>query len=270
MVKFTRKVLGRLFRAVFKKPDKEGRRVRSSLAFFESLRNKHAGKPGFVIGNGPSLRVEDLDRLKGIVSIASNKVYLAFDQTAWRPDYYTVADPLIWEKVRSVVGRFVQAVIIPTYLDAPTRGAKHIKTFRYLGNAAVSPPAEGIAFSRDFTKGAYGGYTVTYENLQLAVYLGLNPIYVIGCDHYYMGEDSVEAEQVIAVGEKSNHFIPNYWEKGEVVHVAPIKEMTKSYQTAQRFAAENNIQIINATRGGHLEAFPRGDLDEILAQLESR
>ncbi|NQU09812.1 hypothetical protein HQ590_03405, partial [bacterium] len=62
-----------------------------------AYRNRHRGRRCFVLGNGPSLRTADLDRLQTEITFASNKIYLAFDQTAWRPTYYTVVDLLVAE-----------------------------------------------------------------------------------------------------------------------------------------------------------------------------
>jgi hypothetical protein len=116
--------------------------------------------------------------------------------------------------------------------------------------------------SDDAVEGFHGGSTVTYENLQLAMHLGLNPIYLIGCDHYYRGESSVaQGQEVEAIS--INHFHPEYRSKGESVSPASIDLMTNSYEHARFFAEKNGYQIYNATRGGHLEVFERKDFDAI-------
>jgi hypothetical protein len=57
--------------------------------------------------------------------------------------------------------------------------------------------------------------------------------------------------------------LPNYRSPGEVVNPAPIAEMTRSYERARRFGRSNGIEILNATRGGHLETFPRVAFDAL-------
>ena len=54
----------------------------------------HKGKRIFVIGNGPSLKYDDLEKLKKNkeICIAANKIYLAFDNTKWRPNYLCISD----------------------------------------------------------------------------------------------------------------------------------------------------------------------------------
>ena len=58
------------------------------------LKDRNAGERCFIVATGPSLKMEDLDRLKqqGEYSIGVNRIYLAFDKTDWRPDYYVVCD----------------------------------------------------------------------------------------------------------------------------------------------------------------------------------
>lgn len=264
-----RRLLGRAKRALLAPPPDPAvaaleRRIAASRPYFESLRNRYAGRRGFVIGNGPSLRVEDLDRLGGEITIASNKIFLAYPQTGWRPTLYTIADPLVWEKLRATLGEHQPVVIVPSYLDAEAVHGTRVETFRDLGNAADTGDTSGIPFSNDATRGLYGGYTVTFENLQLAAHMGLNPIYLIGCDHYYAGESNVVKDSAVTTGTERNHFLPGYRVPGEVVNPAPIAEMTQSYRYARAYADRHGIQIYNATRGGYLEVFPRVAIDSLL------
>jgi hypothetical protein len=240
------------------------RRIEESRPFFAALKNKYAGHRGFVIGNGPSLRLEDLELMKGEVTLAANKVYLAFDKVAWRPTYVTVVDPLVWEKVQDDIWKHHDAVLVPSYLPELKGGHGKAKTFRNLGNASDLWRVDGgLHFSDDFTKGAYGGYTVTYENLQLAVHLGLNPIYIVGCDHFYKGEDKMKPNDPIVTKDASNHFLPGYRVPGEIVNPATIDEMNEGFRQARDYCANHGVQLFNATRGGHLEVFERTSFDDL-------
>lgn len=234
--------------------------------YLRSLAGIHRGKRGFVIGNGPSLKIADLDKIKNEITIASNKVYLAFTKTPWRPSYFTIVDGLVWDKTyHEVNAHGLTPIVRATLAD---HSATHTRV-RELGCTTGTYRNSGrLPFSSDFSAGSFGGYTVTYDNLQLAVHLGLDPIYVIGCDHYYTDEPTSSAKLIsnpIANKTNKNHFLPSYRQVGEVVNPAPINEMTISYEIAALYAKENGIGIWNATRGGHLEAFPRCSFDELFA-----
>ena len=58
------------------------------------LKDQHRGERCFVIGNGPSLSPEDLQKLheNGIACFATNRIYKMFDRTDWRPTYYVSED----------------------------------------------------------------------------------------------------------------------------------------------------------------------------------
>ncbi len=60
-----------------------------------SLLDSHRGKRCFVVGNGPSLKIDDLDKLTGEITFASNRIFLAFEETQWRPTYYTMCDAVV-------------------------------------------------------------------------------------------------------------------------------------------------------------------------------
>ena len=68
------------------------RRFKAGEKEIRGYRDAYQGQRCFIIGNGPSLRVADLDRLKGEFSIASNSIYRLFGDTAWRPTMYTAHD----------------------------------------------------------------------------------------------------------------------------------------------------------------------------------
>jgi len=239
------------------------KRIKNDKEYWISIRNKHYGQAGIVVGNGPSLQIEDLTKIskKKIVTIASNKIYLAFAHTDWRPDYYTVADPLVWEKVKNNIHDDIKVVYIPDYLD-PADCIQTVKTWKSLKNNFQENLTN---ISNDISQGAKAGYTITYENIQLAIHLGLNPIYLIGCDHFYEGETKVDKDVKIVQTSDKTHFINNYREIGEVVYPAPIEIMTKAYKIAKLYSDKTDTKILNATRGGYLEVFEKINLDKVLS-----
>lgn len=237
--------------------------------YLESLRGKYTGQPCFVIGNGPSLKAEDLDLIAGQLSIASNKIYLIFDQTKWRPSFLTCADPLVWPKIKAELWQHIDCPVIirRSYVRSWTELSRAHWFADRGDDIPRDPDKEPPAFSNDLMFGLYGGNTVTYENIQIAAYLGADPICLLGCDHYYVQPDDATNDSDVTVGEENNHFIANYRQPGEVVKAAPIAAMTLAYEAAQRAAEKHGFTIYNCTRGGHLEAFPRKKLEDVLGNL---
>lgn len=231
-------------------------------SYWKSLKNKYAGRRGFVIGNGPSLRLEDLTRLheSNEFSVASNKIFLAFEEIPWRPNIFTIADGLVWDNIGHKVHQDISVVHTRYSLDYK-KSNRPVRVWKRLKDTYEK--TSKVRFSDDISQGMYPGGTVTFENLQLAIYLGINPIYVIGCDHYYGGEDD---ERGITIAHKKgveNHFIKGYRKPGEKAGKANIGLMNAAYLSAKTNADANNIKIFNATRGGHLDIFERANFDDL-------
>lgn len=238
---------------------------RRSNQFWVDNKNAFRGRRGFVIGNGPSLRIADLEKLHSSkeICIASNRIYLAFSETDWRPDFLTCSDRLVWGKFHREICEVSDRAIISSNLSPMSGTGSKLIYSRCIG------PSLHVrdGFKIDQSMGHFHGGTVTYLNLQIAAHLGLSPIYIIGCDHYYTGgqQHAGKLSDAFGVGHKgqSNHFHPDYRQQGEVAYSAPIGFMNESFAIAKRVMLANGIEVFNATRGGHLDVFTRADFDDL-------
>ena len=80
-------------------------RFKSGRVAIQKYKNFYDGQRCFIIGNGPSLTIKDLEKLKafGEISIASNSIYNLFPSTDWRPTIYTVHDFQVIKKTREKI-----------------------------------------------------------------------------------------------------------------------------------------------------------------------
>ena len=186
-----------------------------------------------------------------------NRIYCAFNNTIWRPNYYVVSDRvMICEHLDDILNldlkdkfiadrSFLLSAQDQERLQVPSINRFHIKGLEYLrGN---------IRFSSDCRKGCYEGGTVTYICLQLAVYMGFKEIYLIGVDCKYLG----------ARPSKQDYFCSNYMEDSGKGNVTRIEDSIIAYQVAKDYANAHGIRIYNATRGGKLEVFERVEFDSL-------
>ena len=67
----------------------------------KKFKNIHKGETCFIIGHGPSMRFSDLDRINElkVKSFACNKIFLGFNETKWKPDYFFVSDSKILKDI---------------------------------------------------------------------------------------------------------------------------------------------------------------------------
>ena len=233
-----------------------------SVRYLKSVKDIHKGERCFIVGNGPSLTPEDLDKLKGETTFSSNRIYSIFPSTSWRPTYYAAFD----ESVAAAEGvadginsidcemKFVRRQGYYKAFRPIKQPVCYVKTYysrKYLDNPQ---------FSTDASKGIYTIGSVTYAMIQLAVHMGFKEIYLIGMDNRYAF--SILRDGTIVENKNvTSHFAADTKQKA---HPAATWEMDVGFEYAKKVSKENGFRIFNATRGGFLEAFERVNLDEIL------
>ena len=220
----------------------------------------HKGKRCFIIGNGPSLRMEDLDILHehGEFCFAANRIYLAYAKTKWRANFIFASDFRIIELYKDEFPTKESKLIISDefHRTSPTKisGVDCVHVIK-----AESYPYYA-RFSDDITRCTYGGGTTLYDLcLQFAVYMGFSKIYLLGVDCSYSSIPSADG----------NHFVNGYYAdnvRKKFVHDTTYDisaHMHHTWESAEEYSKSRNFKIYNATRGGALEAFERVDFDSL-------
>lgn len=248
-------------------------------AFLE-LHNRFKNQPGFVIGNGPSLSIDDLDRIHagGWPSIASNKIYLAFENTSWRPDLLTVADKLVVGDVCETWRELDLLKIAPAHYRTQIQGPEHQAMrgrnifFRTIPTRRTAPETYRPKFSHNPLMGIFVGQTVTVLNIQLAYWLGCDPIYLIGIDGKYTVSEGRDRDRdygtVAVTGTELNHFHDAYRKPGVRWSIPQPDLHEKEYEVCARELHHVERRIYNASRKSWVKAFQRLDLDDIFNKLQ--
>jgi hypothetical protein len=243
---------------------------------WEALRASVAGHDTWlVVGNGPSLKVEDLEALRGIPAIASNKINLLYKKTDWRPTLYTSTDPLLLFKFPREHYAEIPLTLTTHAVGNMARTPNKLMwrllwndegEEKYLKNDLEITPMNGILET----------VTVTCPNIQLAMWAGAKTIYVIGCDHFYGSEQhkgpvrkGLFVRKLTSQGS-SNHFDSSYRKPGEVVNSTPVDAMNRGYALIHEIAKKRGVRIVNITRKSLLDEFERGTVEGALEEIEGR
>lgn len=221
------------------------------------FKNKYYGKRCFIIATGPSLTLNDLNLLKNEITFGMNSITKIFSDTDWRPTYYGIQDRQVYEKMEpSILDNYKNSnnVFVADQLESYFNIPDSFIKFPYNGNYHIflgKYEDYSAKFSDNAYEVVYDGYSITYSLIQIAVYMGFSEIYLLGCDCNY------------PKGQK-NHFV----ESGFVDKNATSNPMRMNvgYQKAKEYAYAHNIKIINCTRGGMLEVFPRMNLEDVLKE----
>ena len=238
------------------------------------LNKIHAGKRCFIIGGGPSIKNQDLLLLKNEIKIVTTHFYKHGKCKDIDPDYWVCADPVIWQKQDLFLKPLLHAIEeyeINTKLFFPIFGMVKIERGVYLNlHYYLYDFSKDIDEDIDFTTGIVPyGQNVGLVCLMLAIYLGCNPIYLIGFEHTWWSwkrENYAYAEN------------PNYYE----AFISPMSQRERfdwikstiwvqkfQYLQLIKYAEKRGIQIFNATEGGYLDLFPRVKYEDLFL-LENR
>ena len=209
----------------------------------KKIKGKYVDKKRcFIVATGPSLKREDLDKLKEMqeFTISMNRIYNM--KPLWYSDIYVICDSVLMKE---------DAEIIRNY-KAPLKFYSDANDFPGDDGIVIHTVATSFnkypRFSEDVAQKVYGGGTVTYACIQIAVYLGFKEIYLLGVDCKYEYRST------------GNHF---YKVSSEDKLEHNTDGMIKAFESAKKYADENGIKIYNATRGGALEVFDRVDFDAL-------
>lgn len=209
----------------------------------------------FVIGNGPSLAHTDLNKLVGEISFGVNNIHLIYPQTEWRATHYVRSEeasnlePEHWLESMQTHLDLGSIIYCNDYFFRPRFGLEatpYVKYFRacaHYGRHYDNPDAPHMWHPPVLCT---FGSSVNVA-IQLAVQLGYDPVYLVGCDLGYRDEGG-------------NHFDPAYEHGLE----QPARWANMDTLAAHMIAARSSpVDIFNATLGGQLEVYERVNFDEL-------
>lgn len=223
---------------------------------FDDLKDKEKGKRCFIIGNGPSLQIEDLEKLMDEDCIGTNDIHRLFGMTKWRPKYY-----LMWDRYSKSTPEQVAEIDCPyVFLGDYYCRFNNVKREDYVCiHQHYNFNENEYKISEDIGKRVVSASTVSFGAMQIMAYMGYKEMYLMGFDHNYVFEFDKKGK-VIDTGTENAHF---YSDEVPEDIIANVWDMTKAYESFAKYAKSHGITIKNATRGGKLEVFERVDFDSL-------
>lgn len=237
--------------------------------YLTELKDSHKGEKCFIIGNGPSLTVADLEMLQknNIPTFGMNRIFNIFPSTIWRPTYYICEDILILRGIEDQIEKMTSTEkFIPVNLYWYEN--IDIKNVHYFQLDYSSIDNENFNLSLDVPNKVRCKGTVTTTCVQLAIHMGFTEIYLIGVDNNY-SKMVDENGKIIEDKSVKDYFVDNYDEdiKEQVVH--DLSATNRAYYDVEQLSRKlKTFKVYNATRGGKLEAFERVYFDSLFNKGE--
>jgi hypothetical protein len=236
------------------------------------FKNCHKDTPTFVVVTGPSLKNQDLAKLEGQLIFSVNSFYKHKDIKKLNPKYIFFLDPNLFNSATINKSDFYAKArglynnaffFLPLFRGYKAVTKNHILPLDQCRFVAFGGIEEGSNFNLDALMPNIHG--VGAFALSSAVYMGCNPIYLLGFDHDYLANRGINHHFY----EGSTVDIPNYVEPTLGHRVPYDEEMITNYRLWQNYrnilkvAKNKGIQIYNSTDGGYLDVFELKSFEEI-------
>ena len=101
-----------------------------------------------------------------------------------------------------------------------------------------------------------------YTAAQIAAYMGIKEIFLIGVDHHFHISQN-NAGQIVVDNSVKDYFTDKYNEDKDQLYIPNTEKSTLTYVAMKEQCEKRGIKVINATRGGKLEVFSRVDFDSL-------
>jgi hypothetical protein len=237
----------------------------------EIFRDRHKGKRCFVIGNGPSLKKQDLSSIVNEVTLVTNSFYLhPLVGDTWQPTYYFLSDPQYFDgtlelsEMKAIASRITSApFFVPFYARQALQDSQVLPSERTYYVAAGGERLDQFQDRPDFTTITPGMQTVVQLAMMAAMYMGCTTIYLMGLDHDWL---SHFGEEVHFYNEHEADPQPD-GQVGPWTYLSLMEAMTMMWQhylMLKRIARNTGIKIINCTDGGFLDVFERASYEQIV------
>lgn len=245
--------------------------------------NIHKGRRCFILGCGPSINEQNLLPLKNELCISVSQFYLHQHFAQIKPAYHMHAPnhpPFDRTDMEKII--FGQNKIFENHKPICFYGHRkyehslyncfknlnilhdpQIRFINYWHNVTINESNYLKKDLWDISKMPFQPNTVIFCAIQLAVYMGIQTIYLLGCDHDYL----VDLKRTIGI-----HF---YNEKAGLDDNKNLKQFNserffeeyytrwKRYRLMRQYADLNCMKIFNATKGGMLDVFDRIEFDKL-------
>lgn len=238
---------------------KKGISKPAKYQYFKVWKNSHMGETCFVVATGPSLTFGDLDVLadSGVFCFGMNSCVLALDKTKWVPDILGIEDEFVYKKIEPALieaskDKLKGKIWVSDLMASIFKSAKdfYIYPHHYLDHKYNPKKILELKFSDDLYVNVFDGYSVALSVMQLAVYMGFKRICLIGSDCNYNQTKKNFIE----------HGANKKFEENDIAGVRIIA----AHERFKEFAELHGVEVLNCTRGGMLEVYPRKSLEEVL------
>lgn len=246
------------------------------------FKDKHKGQRCFIVGNGPSIKNQDLSLLKDEITFTVNFISRNEQFKDIHTNYHFFADPLIFNIENEELITDIKAIsqyspyvdcFVPYYADAKEFCQDIFGKNNNIGFNYFVPYEYNTIFA-DLTRPIKSFFTVVQYAVVAAIYMGFSEIYLLGCDCTDI-MNNVEActQNHISgkyYGYSVSSSIDNHIKKSLQFGFENIfrgySRWFADYKKIDAYCHEHNIVFKNCTDGGILDCVERAKYEDIIKE----
>lgn len=275
---------------IFKRVLKKIKEKRTSLKYLPilkkniDLKDSQKGKRCFIIGNGPSIKDQDLLKLNGEQTFVVNTFWNHPQFKEINPKYYIITDTDVFPKEKS--NYWSEELLSKKHIIEESREIKMLlnvlgketieKNNIYPQNKKYYIMLDGYfkedgRFNIQIDKTIPQTKNVVITCLIAAAYMGFEEIYLLGCEHDFLAHPNLYSwkhfyeEGKINIHDKKDQEYFKLAKPSYEAQIDQVKTLFRNYRLLKtKLSIENpKIRIFNATPNSFLDVFPMINFEEI-------
>lgn len=242
------------------------------------LESKFVGQRCFILGNGPSLKEQNLKNLRHENVFVTNWFVVHEEFIKMAKLIYCASDPHLWNYGKYFHDELINALrmkndILYMFFEQsafnPARkaGFSIINDNTFFIKLNEKDTVWNGNFSTDITKYANWGFTVIIDIcLPVAYFLGFSKVYLMGCDcDYHLNQANDFSQSFFYDTSQVPAKDLQYVQQQEKTAKAQeqLDKWIEGYQVVNNIFEKNDRKIYNAGVGGKLEVFERVKYDHL-------
>jgi len=245
----------------------------------------HQGKRCFILGNGPSINSEDLSGLEDEFVFVVNQVAKSSYYEKIRPNYYFCVDPVFFsldvsdaldcqtinsfKRLHSELCNPVCFIPARFKKDIERYGIKDLNIHYFVDSYRMTEKCKKLI---DYSKVVPSFCTVVQYAITMAVYMGFDEIYLLGCDNTnivatinsILKKDNNDMYSY-SVTENENKRMERMVNKnGLEAYCESYLFTLQDYRKLYEYCKQRNVHLVNCSSNSVIDSIPRQELRKVL------
>lgn len=246
---------------------------------FEKFENAFINKRCFILGNGPSIKHQDLTWLRREHVFVVNLFTIHPEFFHFRHCWYCLGDPRFYQRQQLLPEIALKLACHPTvncFFERQSLAAviqeKDLdpKRIYFMEIDSGKTCWEGHFHANPSRKLCWGYSVIIDQCLPLAIYMGFSPIYLLGCDcNYNIDPEKPDFTSAYFYNPKtvSEKYLESLFHSSRLPDQFNLSgKIIASYRTVKDYCDTHQIGVYNAGIGGDLKVFERVDFSSLFGQ----